>query len=224
MTAMPVSSKPPAPNAANAAPPVALPDWAETIRQKYLAGEASLFILHGNVFDKYWVGGTPYSLQDFLAGVLFANNKQVILELSLGQGLVPLKQDRDSGLPNLRQQRDDSGVAGLLDVVEGQIATGRSLALIVPYASTMLPNGDPQFMSVDEPLTMRLWPVLRAPHPMSPIEMRSFDPITLAYDTALMAPAVVAPIKLRRFNSLDIFTFAGVILASNHAYWNKDSC
>ena len=136
------------------APPAPLPAWAEMIRQKYLAGEASLFILHGNVFDKYWVGGNSYSLQDFLAGVLFANNKDAILELSLGRGLTPLKQDRDASLPNLRRERDESGVAGLLEVVEGQINGGRSLALIVPYASTMLPAGDPQFMSVDERITM----------------------------------------------------------------------
>ncbi len=138
-----------------ASPQSPLPAWAETIRQKYLAGEASLFILHGNVFDKYWVAGKDYALKDFLAGVLFAGNKQTILELSLGQGLTPLnRSERDAALPSLRRPRDETGVAGLLDVVEGQIASGRSLALIVPYASTLLPNGDPQFLSVDERITM----------------------------------------------------------------------
>ena len=151
---MPTSSNPSVAKASGNAPAAPLPAWAEMIRQKYLAGEASLFILHGNVFDKYWVGGNSYSLQDFLAGVLFANNKDVILELSLGRGLTPLKADRDAAMPNLRRPRDEAGVAGLLDVVEGQISSGRSLALIVPYASTMLPAGDPQFMSVDERITM----------------------------------------------------------------------
>ena len=30
-----------------------LPAWAETVRARYLAGEASVFVLYRNVFDRY---------------------------------------------------------------------------------------------------------------------------------------------------------------------------
>ena len=33
-----------------------LPRWAEILRQKYLAGEASTFVLYRNVFDTVLVG------------------------------------------------------------------------------------------------------------------------------------------------------------------------
>ena len=38
-----------------------LPAWAETVRQKYLAGEASVFVLYGNVFDRTLIGDKPYA-------------------------------------------------------------------------------------------------------------------------------------------------------------------
>jgi len=31
--------------------PRLLPSWAEDLRRRYLRGEASMFILHGNVYD-----------------------------------------------------------------------------------------------------------------------------------------------------------------------------
>ncbi len=150
---MPVATPVP-PKIPSAAPTPAIPDWAETIRQKYLAGESSLFILYGNVFDRFWIDGKPWSLQEFLANILFANNKQTILELSLGHGLIALAQDRNGNPTMPKRTPNDAGIAALLDAVETQIATGSSLALIVPYASTILPNGDGNFLSVDERVTM----------------------------------------------------------------------
>jgi hypothetical protein len=41
-----MSKKTPPPEAS---PP--LPRWAEAVRRKYLGGEASMFVLHHNVFD-----------------------------------------------------------------------------------------------------------------------------------------------------------------------------
>ena len=51
----------------NPAPPrAALPKWAETLRQKYLAAEASTFVLYRNVFDNFLVGDTLHT--DVLGG------------------------------------------------------------------------------------------------------------------------------------------------------------
>jgi transitional endoplasmic reticulum ATPase len=64
----------------------ALPAWAETLRQKYLAGEASVFVLYRNVFDRYQVGERYYTLLPFLSEVLLKDNKQHIFELSVDRG------------------------------------------------------------------------------------------------------------------------------------------
>ena len=55
---------------AKAAPRAALPPWAETLRQKYLAAEASTFVLYRNVFDNFLVGETLHTLQSFLLAEL----------------------------------------------------------------------------------------------------------------------------------------------------------
>jgi transitional endoplasmic reticulum ATPase len=70
---------------ATAGPP--LPAWAETLRQKYLAGEASVFVLYRNVFDRYQVGERYYTLLPFLSEVLLKDNKQHIFELSIDRGV-----------------------------------------------------------------------------------------------------------------------------------------
>jgi transitional endoplasmic reticulum ATPase len=131
-----------------------LPIWAEAIRQKYLAGEASLFVLHGNVYDRFWVGDKSWSLQDFLAQVLFQNKNKTVLELSMGRGLRALRTDNNESVPGLDRRLDETGIAGLLNAVEGQMLSGRSVALVIPYANTLLPNGETQFLSVDERVTL----------------------------------------------------------------------
>ena len=49
-----------------------LPLWAETLRQKYLAGEASTFVLYRNVFDNFLLGDTLHNLQSLLVAGLGA--------------------------------------------------------------------------------------------------------------------------------------------------------
>ena len=60
-------------------PPAALPRWADTVRRKYVGGEASMFVLHHNVFDQVLVGERFYTLVDFLCEVLLRDNKDTIL-------------------------------------------------------------------------------------------------------------------------------------------------
>src|SRR2546428_140135 len=47
-----------------------LPLWADDLRRRYLRGEASIFILHGNVYDAVLSGGEVLTLTDFLGNVL----------------------------------------------------------------------------------------------------------------------------------------------------------
>ena len=46
-----------------------LPAWAEDLRRRYLRGEASMFVLHGNVYDVVLHNGKMMALTEFLTDV-----------------------------------------------------------------------------------------------------------------------------------------------------------
>ena len=75
-----------------------LPRWAETLRQKYLAGEASTFVLYRNVFDNFLVAGTLHNLQSFLVEELFRDTKKNVVEVSLERGIRQLNGKTNAAL------------------------------------------------------------------------------------------------------------------------------
>ena len=83
----------PTPTATTAVRP--LPKWAETVRQKYLAGEASTFVLYRNVFDSFLVEGKLPSLQALLVDDLFRDPKKRVCEISLERGIRVLRDQTD---------------------------------------------------------------------------------------------------------------------------------
>ena len=120
-----------------------LPIWAETLRQKYLAGEASTFVLYRNVFDSFLVGEALHDLQTFLVSELFKDTKKHVCEISLERGIRVLK-------PVGADHAGDADGASLLDslhVLEAQMRSEQSTAVLVPYADALLPAGDPSFMA-----------------------------------------------------------------------------
>lgn len=123
-----------------------LPRWAETLRQKYLAGEASTFVLYRNVFDNFLVGDTLHNLQSFLLAELFKDTKKHVCEVSLERGLRVLGGKADSALA-LQAGGDDTPLLQVLHTLEVQMRTEQSTAVIVPYADALLPAGDPSFMA-----------------------------------------------------------------------------
>jgi ATP-dependent 26S proteasome regulatory subunit len=139
-----------------------LPRWAETLRQKYLAGEASTFVLYRNVFDNFLVAGKLHGLQSFLVEELFKETKKRVVEVSLERGIRHL-----SGKPSgaaLAALAQDSGVEPTLlqslHLLEAQMRSEQSTAVIVPYADALLPAGDPSFMAQQDRqtyLTFHRW-------------------------------------------------------------------
>ncbi|MEO7432572.1 MAG: AAA family ATPase [Dokdonella sp.] len=111
-----------------------LPEWAETVRRKYVGGEASVFLLHGNVFDEILDGDTWTSLQEFIARTLLADNKDHVLlydpcdGLSASKGMI---DDRDGGLETL----------------ERVLFSKDRVAAIVAYADSVAPAGDEATLS-----------------------------------------------------------------------------
>jgi transitional endoplasmic reticulum ATPase len=138
----------------------ALPEWAETLRQKYLAGEASVFVLYRNVFDRYVVDGKTYAMVDFLAEVLLKDNKQRILEISLARGVRYLQGGSAQEKSELYAYLEGKGLPGIFESVERRLRDQPSNAVIFPYAGTVFPGGEANFLSVDERIaftTLHRW-------------------------------------------------------------------
>ena len=127
-----------------------LPAWAETLRQKYLAGEASVFVLYRNVFDRYQVGDRYYTLLPFLSDVLLKDNKQRIFELSVDRGVRVVQGSSPQGKAELYRHLEGKGLAGIFESLERQMLEQRSSALLIPYAGTIFPAAEPHFLSLDE--------------------------------------------------------------------------
>src|SRR5215475_10814286 len=66
--------------------PTIFPTWAEELRRRYLRGEASVFVVHGNVHDLVLDGaGELVSLGDFLARTVF-EKKDIVIRYNLSTG------------------------------------------------------------------------------------------------------------------------------------------
>ncbi len=130
--------------------PAILPKWAETLRQKYLAGEASVFILYGNVFDRTLINGQSYGLVQFLSEILLAGKKERIYELSIDRGLKVLHGATLEEKGELYRHLEGKGLAGIFESLERRMLAAPSNALIMPYSGALLPAAEPQFLSMDE--------------------------------------------------------------------------
>ncbi|ABM38438.1 AAA family ATPase [Polaromonas naphthalenivorans] len=125
-----------------------LPRWAETLRQKYLAGEASTFVLYRNVFDNFLAGETLHNLQSFLVAELLRDTKKHICEISLERGIQVLVGKAGAGMGTAEgESTDGSTLLQSLHALEKQMRAEQSTAVIVPYADALLPAGEPSFMA-----------------------------------------------------------------------------
>jgi len=134
--------------------PAALPAWADTVRQKYLAGEASVFVLYRNVFDRYLnntpANGGALSLVDFLSGVLLKENKRNIIEFSVDRGVRYLQGGGTDDRQILYTHLEGKGLGGIFDALERRMREQGSTAIVIPYAGTLFPATEPHFLSMDE--------------------------------------------------------------------------
>ena len=135
--------------------PSPLPRWAETIRRKYLGGEATVFVLHQNVFDEILHGEQFYSLEAFLSDVLLKDNKDTILVFDPSAGVRYAK--RLSGAPGEHPLARGKASDAVLAEIETELYLRASTALIVSYAGTLAPPGDESMLAhADRMNTIRL--------------------------------------------------------------------
>jgi transitional endoplasmic reticulum ATPase len=119
-----------------------LPRWAASVREKYLAGEASTFVLYRNVFDIFLVGGQFVDLKEFVTGSFVEDTKSTVVEVSAEFGVQCLK-----GKVELDQAGD---LLQQLHSLERHLRVSHGTAVIVPYADALMPSDDAAFGSAQE--------------------------------------------------------------------------
>ena len=122
-----------------------LPTWADELRRRYLRGEASMFLLHGNVYDVVIYDGKPLSLSDFLAGALLRDSKQTIVLYNVATGVRFAKRAHDVAFPEelLPPGAKDRTLAAL----ETLLTSSTRTAVVLEYADALIPAGDPAFQA-----------------------------------------------------------------------------
>ncbi len=168
-----------------------LPIWAEDLRKRYLRGESSMFILHGNVFDVVVHDGKMLSLTEFLTDVLLKDSRENIIVYNLSSGArFPKKAENFSNWQEIAVEADKAKVLAML---ERSIRLTDKTALILEYAEAIAPAGDPSFqMDTDRAsiVTLHRWSFL-------PEIARGDNIIILiAENIAELAPKIVSNPKI----------------------------
>lgn len=120
-----------------------LPAWAEDLRRRYLRGEATMFVLHGNVYDVVLHNSKMMALTEFLTDVLLKESKDTIAVYNVATGARFTKQAKNETTV------DDlllaSEKARLFSAFERLLICSTKTAVIMEYAEAIAPAGDPNF-------------------------------------------------------------------------------
>ena len=93
-----------------------LPAWAEDLRRRYLRGESSMFVLHGNVYDVVVHGQRSYALTEFLCDVLLKESRETLATYNLASGVrFPKRTPSLAGLDELLLATDKARVLPALE-------------------------------------------------------------------------------------------------------------
>ncbi len=122
-----------------------LPAWAEDLRRRYLRGEASIFILHGNVYDAVLSGGKVVTLTDFLGNTLLKESKDTIAVYNVAMGVRFLKRGKE--VENLDDLILSTEKPRILGALERLLIGATRAAVILEYAEVIAPAGDSNFQS-----------------------------------------------------------------------------
>jgi transitional endoplasmic reticulum ATPase len=121
-----------------------LPKWADDLRRRYLRGEASIFVLHGNVYDAVISDGRIVTLTEFLGDVLLEQSKETIAVYNVATGVRFLKR---AATVSVDQELLSGDKPRVLMALEGMLTGGTKTAVILEYAEAISPAGDPNFQS-----------------------------------------------------------------------------
>lgn len=163
-----------------------LPPWAETLKQRYVSGASSLFVLHGNVHDLVPLGGRYLPLRDFLAALL-GRSKDTVAFYDVASGLTFADKKMEQPFRNavnarrlldgrpelpLAMPRDPYRLFPWLETFIRD--SSQHGAVIIEYAETVVPDGDVSFMG-EQDRAMRVT-----------VQRWSNDPALLATDNIVI--------------------------------------
>jgi transitional endoplasmic reticulum ATPase len=123
--------------------PLPLPPWTEELRRRYLRGESSQFVLHGNVHDLVLHDGRLLEAGDFLADVLLAPTKDLVVRYDLSSGVRFAK--RGAGAAELDALAGARHPGQALPALERLLLGRDRVAVLLEYAEMIAPAGDPNF-------------------------------------------------------------------------------
>jgi transitional endoplasmic reticulum ATPase len=122
-----------------------LPAWAEDLRRRYVRGESSLFLLHGNVYDGVVHEGRLRTVVDFLTDVLLKDTRETIAVFNLATGLRFTK--RAASVDDLSDLLLATQKDRVLAALERLLIQSTRTAVILEYAEAIAPAGDPAFQA-----------------------------------------------------------------------------
>jgi transitional endoplasmic reticulum ATPase len=138
-----------------------LPAWADDLRRRYLRGEASIFVLHGNVYDAVLTQGAVMPLTEFLGNVLLKNTKETIAVYNVATGVRFLERSKDvSSIDDIVLSAEKPRALG---AIERMLIGSTKTAVILEYAEAIAPAGDANFQSENDRsavVTLHRWSFL----------------------------------------------------------------
>jgi transitional endoplasmic reticulum ATPase len=141
--------------------PRLLPPWADDLRRRYLRGEASMFVLYGNVFDAVVHQQRSLTVTDFLTEVLLKGSRQTVAVYNLATGVRFVR--REAGSPSVEDALLATEKPKVLSALERVLIGASKVAVILEYAEAIAPAGDPAFQADSDRaavITLQRWSFL----------------------------------------------------------------
>jgi len=138
-----------------------LPAWADDLRRRYLRGEASMFVLHGNVYDVVLCNRKMMALTEFLTDVLLKDSKDTIAVYNVATGARFTK--RATGVTGLEDLLLATEKEKVFAAFERLLVGSTKTAVIMEYAEAIAPAGDSNFQSESDRaaiVTLHRWSAL----------------------------------------------------------------
>jgi transitional endoplasmic reticulum ATPase len=175
--------------------PRVMPEWADDLRRRYLRGESSMFVLHGNVYDAVVNDEKLITLTDYITDVLLKDTRETIAVFNLASGVRFTKRAATVG--SLDDLLLAPGKERVFAALERLLIQSMRAAVVIEYAEAVAPTGDPAFQADADRaaiITLHRWSFL------SEIERGDNLIILIAENLPDLAPKLVSNPKVAIIN------------------------